>query len=352
MRFRDAVSLITKLPVEQAVLLLGPPGTAKTSCARAVGAATGPNGVVEVRDLCAHLPEDLLGLPYREDGVTRYAPPAWLARLAEPGTVGVLVLDDLSAAPPSVQTAAFKLVLERRAGDLALAEGVRVIATGNRREDKSGASLLPAALRNRTLILELVPDLEEWAAWALGNGVHELVPAFLRFRPALLSVSPRDADARGAFPSPRAWAALGRSLRGLGETPHVFELAAGYVGEGAATEFTAFCRLHKDLPDPRHVLRDPLAALPKPPSSAEPSRLIALGCAVAQLAARSRDRDAPLRLLRALGHLSREAREFAAVGVSHFGSCQGDLHKLVEVAQAHRDDPLVQPLLKHLRAVA
>lgn len=350
MRFRDAVELIGKLPVEQSVLLLGAPGSAKSSCTRAVGEACGSDAVVEVRDLCSHLPEDLLGLPYREDGVTRYAPPGWLARLAQSGVQGVLVLDDLSAASPSVQTAAFKLVLERRAGDITLAPGVRVMGTANRREDRSGATALPAALRNRCVILELVPDIEEWAAWALSNGVHELVPAFLRFRPALLSVPAKEADQRGAFASPRSWAALGRSITAVGETPHLFELAAGHVGEGPATEFVSFCRLHKELPDPRALLADPMKALPDPPSARDPSRLIALGCAVSGFAAKSRDRDAPLRLLRALGHVSREAREYAAVGVSTYGALGGDLRRLVEVAQANRKDQLVGPLLRHLGA--
>ena len=56
-------------------------------------------------------------------------------------------LDDLAAASPAVQVAAFKLVLERRSGDCVLSPDVKIVATANRRDDKSGATTLPAALR-------------------------------------------------------------------------------------------------------------------------------------------------------------------------------------------------------------
>jgi len=56
------------------------------------------------------------------DGV-RFAPPSWALRLAEAGH-GLLFLDELSTAPPAVQAALLRVVLERAVGDLMLPDAV------------------------------------------------------------------------------------------------------------------------------------------------------------------------------------------------------------------------------------
>lgn len=349
MRFHEASKLIAELPNDQAVLLLGLPGIGKTALARAVGESLGEGAKIEVRDLCSHLAEDLLGLPYRENNVTKYAPPEWLHRLSASDCRGVLVLDDLAAASAAVQVAAFQLVLERRVGDCRLAKGVRVVATANRREDKSGASVLPAALRNRVAILELRPSIDEWARWAIENGVDSSVPAFLRFRPARLAQLPKDADARGAYATPRSWASLGRAIKTVTDPNLLLELASGLVGQGPATEFLAFARLKNELPDPAAVLADPERTIPEPPR--EPDRLVALACAVAEHAVQMRCREAPRLLLRALAHLSKGGREYAALGISAWEAAGGTVPALVAAARESHADRGVRDLLRHLDGV-
>jgi len=354
MKFTKAVELIAALPGSQAVLLLGPPGTGKTALARVAG-GSGDETIVECRDLCSHLPEDLLGLPFREAGETRYAPPAWLARLSRPGATGVLVLDDLAAASPAVQVAAFKLVLERRSGDCTLAPGVRIVATANRREDRSNATALPAALRNRMLILELDVDLEGWCAWAASRALAPEIPAFLRFRPGHLSRLPKDADARGAFATPRAWESLALALPAARATECVFEIAAGLVGEGAATELAAFLRLRAELPDPKEVLFHPARTLPRPPS--EPDRLVALVTALGEVAAPlSKDaregRQAAVAFLAAVVHVAQSAWEYAFAGIATYEANGGDRLGLVAAARAaaHRgSDPRIAELVRHMK---
>src|SRR3954471_6329845 len=101
-----AIGLVARVPM----LLWGDPGTGKSSVVRALAADLGiPHEVViaSIRE-----PSDFAGLPVVADGSVRFAPPSWARRLADEGR-GVLFLDELSTAPPAVQAALLRVVLER-----------------------------------------------------------------------------------------------------------------------------------------------------------------------------------------------------------------------------------------------
>jgi hypothetical protein len=97
--------------------------------------------------------------------------------------------------------------------------------------------------------LEFEVDVQEWSEWAIQAGMRPEVIAFLRFRPELLSAFDRDAN---AFPSPRSWEFVSRILDSLDSqaNPTIeHEVIAGAVGTGAATEFSAFLRMFRELPN-------------------------------------------------------------------------------------------------------
>jgi len=229
MKFDEIVDLslsfwLNDMAKATTICLLGPPGigksaVGKTLAARMTVAARGKgaseSAVCEVVDLSSRAPEDISGLPFKGNelgfgSVTDYAPQRWLARLCQDGVYGVLILDDLPAASPAVQVATRQLALDRRVGDKHLSPNVILIVTGNRREDKSAATTLPAHFRNSVMMLDLQVDLDEWCAWYGGQEGHApVIASFLRRRPALLSGLPSNSDSRGAFPTPRAWTKLG-----------------------------------------------------------------------------------------------------------------------------------------------
>ena len=136
------VAVAARVPV----LLWGAPGTGKTSAIRAMSNAMGlpcETVIASIRE-----PSDFAGLPIVTGNAVRFAPPLWATRLAEAGT-GVLFLDELSTAPPAVQAALLRVVLERTVGDLTLPEDVAVVAAANPPEQAADGWDLSAPLANR-----------------------------------------------------------------------------------------------------------------------------------------------------------------------------------------------------------
>jgi len=382
MKFDEIVDLslsfwLNDMAKATTICLLGPPGigksaVGKTLAARMTVAARGKgaseSAVCEVVDLSSRAPEDISGLPFKGNelgfgSVTDYAPQRWLARLCQDGVYGVLILDDLPAASPAVQVATRQLALDRRVGDKHLSPNVILIVTGNRREDKSAATTLPAHFRNSVMMLDLQVDLDEWCAWYGGQEGHApVIASFLRRRPALLSGLPSNSDSRGAFPTPRAWTKLG-SVYDIAERRRVvLPVAEGLVGEGAAAEFVAFTNIRRELASVSSVLLDPKATLPFPDRELSmPDRIYALvsgmGETAVQWAKGHKDpkvqRQAPLMFIKALSWVAQGNMEYVSVGLAVYRDNAGKelMNDFLRVARENRNDLDVQRLTTYLASV-
>lgn len=153
---RSALALAVRADLP--VLLWGPPGTGKSATVRALGRQLGLP--VEVVVGSVREPADFSGLPIVHGGGTRFAPPRWAERLAEAGS-GLLFLDELTTAPPAVQAAMLRVVLERTVGDLVLPEGVRIVAAANPPGLAADGWELSAPLANRLVHLDWQVTAEE-----------------------------------------------------------------------------------------------------------------------------------------------------------------------------------------------
>lgn len=241
-------ALKSAIKAKRPTFLWGPPGIGKSQKVREVAEDLG----MELRDVRATLldPVDLRGLPKVEKGRTIWSPPNFLPSEGK----GILFLDELNAAPQSVQTACYQLILDRRLGEYELPEGWIVFAAGNRLADSAAAGRMSTALANRFVHLEMHADLDDWINWAMHAGVQPELIGFLKFRPELLHKHSKD---QHAFPSPRSWDFCGQILKTEPTREVEMALIEGAVGQGAATEFYAFLDLWRKVPDIDNIIKEP-----------------------------------------------------------------------------------------------
>ncbi|MEJ2579172.1 MAG: MoxR family ATPase [Kineosporiaceae bacterium] len=277
-----ALTVAANLPV----LLWGQPGIGKSSTLEHLAAGLGLP--LETVIASVHEPSDFSGLPVigadpARNGIPM-APPDWAVRLHRAGE-GLLFLDELSSAPPAVQAALLRVVLERRVGSLALPARVRIVAAANPPSTAADGWQLAPPLANRFVHLpwrhipEVVvrglggvwpsvplPRLDPSLTDAAVARARTAVCDFLRVRPDYTHRLPTSADGRGgAWPSPRTWEMAVRLLAFGYASDVAHEAVAiavrGTVGDGAGLELLAFLD-RRDLPDPEAMLADPEAFTP------------------------------------------------------------------------------------------
>jgi hypothetical protein len=305
------------------IMLWGPPGIGKSELLRALCAEHGFR-FVDVR-LAQRDPVDLRGLPVPDGEVVRWLPSSEWPR--DPGSRGILLFDELSAADRTLQVAAYELILDRRLGDTyQIPAGWMVCGAGNRGEDASVSLPMSAALANRFLHLDLEVDLDAWVAWAERARVRPEVIAFLRYRPSLLL--DMGGDLQRGWPSPRSWARVSSFLDAAGplSTDARRAALAGLVGPGPAIELEAFLHAIRALPDLAAVLRGEVALATLPD---RPDALYALATGLARHVWSAPDRPRALGILLHLG--AQLEADFATMLVTDAMRCApaGDGHQLM-----------------------
>ena len=271
------------------VMIWGPPGIAKSAHAQQF-AAQKNLPYFDIR--LAHFdPVDFKGIPYvdtmdvpegldincdfvvEDDGgkvrkmrITRFAPPDIL-----PFGPAVICLEELPNALPSIQIIASRILLDRSMdGGWKAHKDTHMIATGNRRGDRSGANALLMNLDNRVIHYEVTPDLDYWLQWVLDNyskteearrAAADLV-TFMKYMPQASYDFDADAsftDAHG-YPTYRSWHMaldLLESCYKKGVNPAGFvprASIAGAVGISSAEMFFKFIELQSQLPNVDEIL--------------------------------------------------------------------------------------------------
>jgi hypothetical protein len=205
----------------------------------------------------------LRGIPFRIENHVEWAVPAMLPDVERHGPEGILFLDEITSAPPSVSAAAYQLILDRRLGAYEVPPGWAIFAAGNRQGDRGVTYTMPAPLANRFSHFEVEANLDDWVSWAYGNGIDERLIGFLRFRPErLFDFDP--AHNPVAFPSPRSWEFAHRALQKFGDSPQLLlATLQACVGPAAGLELYAFVENLDRMPDLDAILRGEQVDVPR-----------------------------------------------------------------------------------------
>jgi len=250
------------LKARRPLFIWGPPGIGKSELVQAI-AASGELGSTYVIDLRLALlePTDLRGYPFRnpDTNTMEWAPPGDLPteEFASQYDTIILFLDELNSAPPSVQAAAYQLVLNNRIGQYVLPKNVRIVAAGNRETDRGVTYRMPAPLANRFRHINMAVDFGDWQKWALMNEIHPDVIGYLSYaKQDLFDFDPKTSSQ--AFATPRSWSYVSEILFQPGfDNAEVFEQKAeiaGAVGEGMSGKFVEHRRIASHLPKPEDIL--------------------------------------------------------------------------------------------------
>ena len=248
-------SILHALKIKRPIFLWGGPGIGKSEVVHQI-AKNIEAKVIDIR-LSLWEPTDIKGIPYfnsKENNMV-WAQPSELptSALAKKHKNIVLFLDEMNSAAPSVQAAAYQLILNRKVGTYTLPDNVLIVAAGNREADKGVVYRMPAPLANRFIHLEMKPEFDDWIEWAVNNNIHKDVVGYLTFsKKDLYDFDPKSPSR--SFATPRSWSFVSELLSDDLDENTVTDLVSGAVGEGLAVKFMAHRKVASELPNPSEIL--------------------------------------------------------------------------------------------------
>jgi hypothetical protein len=298
-------------------LLVGPPGVAKTSMVLQV------QTILQCDIIVTHPvvlnPTDVKGLGFAdwEREIAKFLPFGDLLRAKKATRKTIWFIDDLGQAPAAVQAAFMQLILARRIGEHEISEHVTFVCATNRRQDRAGVKEFLNPLKSRMVtIIQVVPTVEDWCAWAYENAMPPALIALIRSQGIGMLIDENPSPEIENSRNPRSWENAGRVLRNNGyvkripegttydrweENPedptkkmkvsvdarrHVLHAnLQGAVGVRGAAELLNFFDFSSKLPDPQTALA---AAKTYPlPVEGDPGMLLVFAIGMAQVVTES-----------------------------------------------------------------
>ena len=244
------------LKKKRPIFLWGPPGIGKSDIVAQISDSFSNSHLIDIR-LSLWEPTDIKGIPYFDSnsGTMVWGAPNELPteEFAAQFDHIVLFLDEMNSAAPSVQAAAYQLILNRKVGQYKLPDNVMIVAAGNREADKGVTYRMPAPLANRFIHIELAVSFDDWFTWAVSNKIHQDVVGYLQFaKQDLYDFDPRSASR--SFATPRSWSFVSELLEDDIDDNTTTDLVSGAVGEGLALKFMAHRKIAGSLPNPTDIL--------------------------------------------------------------------------------------------------
>ncbi|NLL75656.1 MAG: AAA family ATPase [Clostridiales bacterium] len=249
------------------VMLWGPPGVGKSQGVREVAYEIEKQTGKEVRITDVRLllfnPVDLRGIPTANEDRTLavWLKPQIFQMDDSEEVVNILFLDEITAAPTSVQASAYQITLDRTIGEHKLPENCIVIAAGNRVTDRSVSYNMPKALANRLCHFEIKEDTNAWHDWAVKKGIHPYVVGYIEYNSSSLIKSD---GLEIAFPTPRSWEMVSNILNYVSDDiTTVYPMIVGCIGEHTGNLFRLWAEVYDGLPDIKKIFHEGTGTVPQ-----------------------------------------------------------------------------------------
>jgi hypothetical protein len=256
-------SILKAFKHKRPLFLWGPPGIGKSELVADVTQELG-GFMIDLR-LGQMEPTDIRGIPFynKESGKMDWAEPVDLPsqELADKYPIVVLFLDEMNSSAPSVQAAAYQLILNRRVGKYHLPDNVVMVAAGNRESDKGVTYRMPTPLANRFIHQEMKTDFASWQDWAVNHNIHKDIIGYLGSnKQDLYDFDPKSSSR--AFATPRSWSFVSEILsEDDGDEDTITNLISGTIGEGLAIKFNAHRKVSGRMPRPEDILSGKVTTL-------------------------------------------------------------------------------------------
>ncbi|MDG0889648.1 AAA family ATPase [Paracholeplasma manati] len=200
-----------------AVFVQGSPGVGKSQSiyqiAKEIEMNTGKKvNVTDIR-LLLFSPLDLRGIPTIDASKekTIWLKPAIFDLEDSEDVINIVFLDELTAASPSIQAAAYQITLDKRIGEFEFPKNTFILASGNKDSDGAVFYDIPTPLKNRFMHFVIEPDLESWGVWANINHIHPDIIQFLKRNPQCFYETTISSNSN-ILVTPRSWELLSQVL--------------------------------------------------------------------------------------------------------------------------------------------
>lgn len=268
---------------KRTMLFLGPSGIGKSDSMREASEVLSAQykcafPVLDKR-LSQMEPPDFGGVPSVVEGKTVKNTPDWWP--TDPDSRGIVLLDEITSAPPVMQAAGYEVCLDRSMGGMPLPEGWMVVAAGNRASDRGVNYPLAMPLLARMTVINVESSLDGFLEYCATHSVRPEVMAFVKSQAQYLNerdetVNPKmnELPSGKPFSNQRSWTtAVQHYLDEPAEDR--LELIRGAVGDRAATDFEAFLRIWETMPSIDGAFANPTKH--KLPTSAAEKYAVSVG---------------------------------------------------------------------------
>ena len=251
------------------VMLWGPPGIGKSQGVKQISKKIEKEtkkkvNITDVRLLLLN-PIDLRGIPVasKDKETAIWLKPKIFDMDKSDDVINILFLDEISAAPTSVQSAAYQITLDRKVGEHELPSNCIIIAAGNRLSDKAVAYKMPKPLSYRLMHFYLDSNFDSWEEWAVLNNIHPSIIGFLSVHNEFLNTFDATNDSH-TFATPRSWEMVSNLLNNISDDmSNIKTLINGLIGKEIAYQFSNWVKTSYKLPDIKEIISGKQKDVPK-----------------------------------------------------------------------------------------